>query len=113
MTTDPAAGTNANMFYYIGVIHFNKAQYDEAAKYYTRAIEIDDKHSFAYNDRGSTYRMQEKYDLAIADYQKAIELNSRMDIFKENLGSAYRLNKDSKAVLLLNRYSMVHQAYFV
>ena len=89
----------ADLFYHLGVINFNNSNYDEAIKYYTRAIEIDDTHAFSYNDRGSSYRMMEKYDRAINDYKKAIELNPNMDIFRSNLGSVYRINKDYEKAL--------------
>jgi tetratricopeptide (TPR) repeat protein len=43
----------------------------------TRAIRLDPKEAFAYNDRGNAYLTKEDLPRAIADYTEAIRLNSK------------------------------------
>lgn len=53
----------------------SKGEYDKAIADYTKAIEIDPRYAFAYNNRGLAWGKKGEYDKAIADYTKAKEVN--------------------------------------
>lgn len=80
--------------YYKGLLAYQVADYDEAIKAYSGAIEAKPDYAYAYNDRASAKRAKNDYVGAIADYEKAISLNSSLTFIYNNLGSAYRLNKN-------------------
>lgn len=86
-------------FYFKGLLAYQVADYDEAIKAYSNAIEVKADYAYAYNDRASAKRAKNDYAGAIADYEKALSLNSSLTFIYNNLGSAYRLNKNySKAI---------------
>jgi len=45
-TNDP------EIYYLLGNVYFNEKNYDEAIKYYTKAIELDSTYAQAYTSRG-------------------------------------------------------------
>lgn len=81
-------------FYYKGLLAYQIADYDEAIKNYSGAIEAKADYAYAYNDRASAKRAKNDYAGAIADYEKALALNGTLTFIYNNLGSAYRLNKN-------------------
>lgn len=81
-------------YYYKGLLAYQIADYDEAIKDYTGAIEAKSDYAYAYNDRASAKRAKSDYAGAIADYEKALSLNPSLTFIYNNLGSAYRLNKN-------------------
>jgi tetratricopeptide (TPR) repeat protein len=87
-------------YYYLACVYFGQEKYDEAIDYYSKAINMNDKYTFAYHDRGSAYRMTKKYQLALADYRKAIQLNPKMAIAFNNMGSVKKLLKDYQGALI-------------
>ncbi|MBK8927360.1 MAG: tetratricopeptide repeat protein [Crocinitomicaceae bacterium] len=44
-------------------------------------IELDPNDAYAYNDRGSCYRMLEKYPEAVKDYEEAAKKNPNLALF--------------------------------
>lgn len=87
-------------YYYIACVYFGQEKYDEAIEYYTKAIEKNDKYTFAYHDRGSAYRITKKYQLALSDYRKAIQLNPNMVIAFNNMASVKKILKDYQGALI-------------
>ena len=53
----------------------DKGKYDEAIRYYDKAIELHPDFAHAYHERGMAYSFKEKFNTAVADLTKAIELN--------------------------------------
>ena len=54
----------------------------------TKAIELDPKYVFAYNNRGNAYEKKGEHDLAIADFDKAIEIDPKYAFAYDNRGNA-------------------------
>lgn len=53
----------------------NEGSHEEAIADYTKAIKLDPKYAFAYNNRGASFGDLGKHEEAIADYTKAVEIN--------------------------------------
>ena len=74
-----------------GWAHHNKGQYDTAISDYNKAIEINPRDAWAYNNRGVAYLVKRQDDRAITDFTEAIELNPRLADAYNNRGLAYYL----------------------
>jgi tetratricopeptide (TPR) repeat protein len=72
-----------------GNIAYLKNKYDQAIADYTKALEINPKYVYAYNNRGVTYDDKGNYDQAIADYTKALKINPKYVYAYYNRGIAY------------------------
>ena len=53
----------------------DKDKYDEAIRYYDKAIELHPEFAEAYHERGMAYSFKEDFNTAVVDLTKAIELN--------------------------------------
>ncbi|KAL1490159.1 hypothetical protein ABEB36_012898 [Hypothenemus hampei] len=49
-------------------------KFDEAVKFYTEAINLDDKNAVLFSNRSAAYAKANKYDLSLKDAERAIEL---------------------------------------
>jgi len=58
-----------------GNVFCEEGQYDRAISYYNKAIEINSRYVWAYNNRGLAYYYKGQYDKAISDYNKALDIN--------------------------------------
>ena len=58
-----------------GFILKDRDTYDEAIRYYDKAIELHPEFDQAYHERGVAYSFKEEFNTAVADLTKAIELN--------------------------------------
>lgn len=70
--------TNSNHIdsnFILGKKHYQKGEYRQAIKYFTKTLESDNQNYQAYRNRGDSYHNQGEYDKAIADYTKAVEIN--------------------------------------
>jgi len=68
-------------------------------EYYTKAIELDPKYTYAYNCRGLAYANLDEYQKAIDDYTKAIELDPKYTYAYFIRGAIYsELNEYQKAI---------------
>jgi tetratricopeptide (TPR) repeat protein len=72
------------------VLLYNLKNYEMAVHYFSRGLEIDDKHSDTYVNRGTAYRLLGKYTEAIADCDRALAVDSRNAIAYNNKGFAYQ-----------------------
>lgn len=88
--------SEAKYAYQLGVCQFNQKKFEEAVQAFSTCIKQDDKHVFAFHDRGSANRELGKLSEAISDYQKATELNPKFALGWNNLGTAYRKKGDFK-----------------
>lgn len=77
-------------FYYLGGIEFEAGNYEKAIQLYDSSLKYKPDYAYAYNDRGSAWRMLEKYDNALADYQKAIKADPKLKIAYSNIASVKR-----------------------
>jgi tetratricopeptide (TPR) repeat protein len=62
---------------------------ERALDYLNKAIHIDPKYAFAYNNRGLAYRDLGKHHRAIEDFNQAIRLDTRDASFYNGRGLAY------------------------
>lgn len=65
-------------------------QYDEAIKYYTRAMELKPDYVEAYCERGAVLGMHKHYEQAIQDFNKALQLNPGLAEIYRQRGNCHR-----------------------
>ena len=68
--------------------------YEEAAKHYTQAIQLDPNQVSAYNNRGLVYQHKGDYKEAIKDFDRAINLDPNDAIAYYNRGLVYQHKGD-------------------
>jgi Flp pilus assembly protein TadD len=86
-------------------------------EYYNKAIELDPKYTYAYNNRGDAYDDLGEYQKAIVDYNKAIELDPKYTYAYNNRGIAYyhlgeyqkAIDDYSKAIELYNNRGIAYR----
>ncbi|MCA0239151.1 MAG: tetratricopeptide repeat protein [Bacteroidetes bacterium] len=89
-----------------------KSDYENAVEDFNKAIELDDKYTFAYTFRGETYHLMNKFDEAISDLNKAIELDDKYSWAYTNRGEIYRqMNKFDEAISDLNKAIELNDKY--
>lgn len=64
-----------------------------AADVFKRALDIDPKHKYAWNNLGRTYLAMQRTDDAIEAFKKQIEINPYDEYAYNNLGRAYRIER--------------------
>ena len=72
-----ASVQNAEFYFQQGQALYDKGNYAEAIKAYTKAIELNPNHGEAYRRRGVCKVNLKNYEAAIPDYTKAIEINPK------------------------------------
>lgn len=75
---------------------------DEAIKFYTEAIKLDDDNAVLYSNRSAAYAKANKYDLSLKDAEKAIEL-------KPSWGKAF--SRKGTALAYLGRLDEAIETY--
>jgi tetratricopeptide (TPR) repeat protein len=79
-------------------------QYDDAIRYYSKAILLDPNNAEAYNNLGVISYKKVEYDNAIEYYNKAVSINSNSSEVFANLGLGYaQKGKFSKALENYNK----------
>ncbi len=72
-----------------GVTLFNEGQLDEAIVEFTKAIEIDPNHAWAYVNRANAYAEKGEYKKAMTDLEKVLDLSKELSQeAKERLDAA-------------------------
>ena len=72
---------------------------NEKIRWYTKAIALDRRYSWAYNNRGYAYENKRDYDRAIRDYNRAIVADPKNVAAYSNRGNAYgRKRKYDRAI---------------
>jgi tetratricopeptide (TPR) repeat protein len=61
----------------LAVNHRLKEEWDDAIVEYTKAIELDNKFSLAYFERGQLYKLLGKKSEAIADFEKVVSISNK------------------------------------
>jgi superkiller protein 3 len=77
----------------MGDAYYRLKKYNEAIDAFQKAIEIDPKYAYAYNNMGIALRKQGKYNDAIAAYKKAIEVDPKDAYAYNNMGVALNEQK--------------------
>jgi tetratricopeptide (TPR) repeat protein len=79
--------------------HYYNKEYNEAIKYYDKALEIDPKYALAWNNKGVAVGKLEKYNEAIGCYDKALEIDPKDADEWYNKGNAlHDLGKYKEAI---------------
>lgn len=73
---------NSEYYYTQGVLSYQGNKKEEAEKYFSQAIQVENDNYMAYYNRGTFYYNEAKYKFAIDNFKKAIK-------FKPNFGEAY------------------------
>ena len=82
----------------VGIVYYEKQEFDRAIKNYTKAIELRPDLVHPYNNRGNVYNKKGEYERAIKDYDAAIERNTDLAEPYYNRGMVFvRLQEWEKA----------------
>ncbi|AKJ65696.1 TPR repeat-containing protein [Kiritimatiella glycovorans] len=86
--------------------HYAAGDFDEAAQWYTRAVEHDETYEEAFYNLGLTYHKLDRLDAAAAAYRRALELNPASARARYNLalvhyqrGNLREAQREARAVL--------------
>ena len=91
---------NSEFFNIFAIILFQLKEYDESIDKWKKALELNPKYFFAYNNLGNAFLNLKKYDEAITCFNKAIEIKPNFFDAHNNKGNALsRLNKYDDALL--------------
>ncbi|GJQ74966.1 putative import receptor [Trypoxylus dichotomus] len=99
-STVPATPLEEAQFYKDqGNNYFRKGKYDEAIKYYNKAIEACPEEStidlsIYYQNRAAAYEQLKKWSAVISDCTKALEYNERYEKALSRRAKAYEITKD-------------------
>lgn len=84
----------ATDFYNKGIDASEKGNYKKALKYYKKAVSIDDKFVYAWDNLGRTYRELHNYDKAIEAYKKSMAIDSLNPTPLMNIAVVYNYKKE-------------------
>ncbi|MGH9753614.1 MAG: tetratricopeptide repeat protein [Blastocatellia bacterium] len=82
-----------------GSMNGDDGKMEEALADFNRAIELDEKYTWAIARRGETYWLMDKYEEAVADFTRAIELDEKYAWAIASRGETYRLMKKYEEAL--------------
>lgn len=86
-------------YLYLGQHFLDEQDYQQAAYFFTKAIELDASCTPAYNNRGLALAETGKHEAAIEDFSHAIELdNKAFGAYNNRALSYYRLGELEKAI---------------
>ena len=66
---------NVNATIQLGNVYFDAERWDDAIKWYARALELDPKNADASTDLGVSYYYSNKPDLALAQFEKSLAIS--------------------------------------
>ena len=86
------------------MVMVDNKQYDEAIKYYSKALELDPTYHEAYLRRGNIYMELNKLELAYNDYRTALQLKPSYSVAVANMGGLLgRMGKYDSALVYLDK----------
>lgn len=96
----------------LGVIHFERQQFDRAIRHFQQAIAINPAFDQAYDNLGTAYDHVGELDQAIASHKTALQLNPYNPKTYNNLGNAYfKSNQLDKAIEAYQRALQLNPQY--
>ena len=107
----------AQLAYDDGMEFMNEGDAENAIKKFTKAVEIDPKFAFAWDNLGISYRKNNQYDKAIEAYQKSLEIYPEGRLPLLNTAITYNLNKEFKQAIVyykkfISLYSEDPEGYY-
>lgn len=99
----------AQLAYDDGMEYINEGDIENAIIKFSKAVEIDPKFAFAWDNLGISYRKNQQYDKAIAAYLKSLEIYPEGRLPLLNIAIACNLNKQyDEAVKYYNRFIKIY-----
>jgi tetratricopeptide (TPR) repeat protein len=97
-------------FYNKGTEASEKQQYKKAADYFEKALKLDEKYAFAWDNLGLAYRKLGEYDKAIHAYEKSLALDPTGLMPLQNLPVVYQYKKEyDKAIVAYERLAAINK----
>ena len=91
---------NSEFFNIFAIILFQLKEYEESISKWKKAIELNPKYFFAYNNLGNAFLKLKKYDQALINFNKAIEIKpDYFEAFNNRGNILSRLQKYEDALL--------------
>jgi len=81
-------------FYEKGINEMAKENYTSSIDYFEKALKIDSKFAFAYDNIGISYRKLGDFDKAIEAYEKSLQIDPKGQMPLQNIAVAYQYKKD-------------------
>lgn len=91
--------SKAMAFHKQGSAYFNEGKYESAIKEFKKALKIDPKFAFAWDDLGLSYRKLNDFNEAIKCYKKSLELDPKGRTPLMNMAVAFQMLNDNKSAL--------------
>ena len=99
----------AQLAYDDGMEYINSGDLENAISKFKKAVEIDPKFAFAWDNLGISYRKNQEYDKAIAAYMKSLEIYPEGRLPLLNIAIAYNMNKQYEDAIVY--YNKVIEIY--
>ncbi|WP_290699317.1 tetratricopeptide repeat protein [Lacinutrix sp.] len=94
----------------LGIEAGEAQDYEKALKHYKKAVAIDKKFAFAWDNLGITYRLLNKNKEAVEAYKKSLKLDAKGKIPLMNIGVAYeKLGEYDNAIKYYNKYKKIYK----
>ncbi|RKR12002.1 TPR repeat protein [Flavobacterium sp. 90] len=94
--------------YNLAIDETKKENYKGAIEYYKKAVKIDPKFAFAYDNMGICYRRLEQYDLALESYEKSLKIDPNGLMPLQNIAVVYSYKKEyQKAVTTYEKIAKI------
>jgi len=92
-------------YYNLGIIAYDDQDYEKAIEHYKKALEIDKKFAFAWDNLGMSYRRLGQNEKAIEAYKESLKLDKKGKTPLMNIGVAYELlGKYDDAITYYEKY---------
>jgi protein O-GlcNAc transferase len=85
---------HADAFNLLGLISYERRNFDAAIVHIKRALQYDPVNSHFYNNLGTAYKAKKELDEALICYRKAVQLNPAFAEAYNNLGSALQWKRE-------------------
>lgn len=100
----------AQLAYDDGMDYMDENNFGNAILKFTKAIEIDPKFAFAWDNLGISYRKTNQYEEAITAYKKSLEINPEGRMPLMNIAVTYNLKKEyNTAIKYYNKFISIYK----
>lgn len=100
----------AQLAYDDGMDSMDESNFGNAILKFKKAIEIDPKFAFAWDNLGISYRKTNQYEEAITAYKKSLEINPKGRMPLMNIAVTYNLKKEyDAAIQYYNKFISIYK----